>query len=388
MKYGFKDFLDRKPLYYQEIDHQRVHDAYAILQPHIQKPKTIHLVGTNGKGSTGRIFSHLAFKAGFSVGHYSSPHILEFNERIWRNGESVDASLLEVTHSRLLGILGQEVSEGLTYFEYTTLLALVVFETCDFMVLEAGLGGEFDATNVCDKILSIVTPIGLDHQAFLGDTIEEIAATKIRSIQKKVLLAPQPYDKVFTVAKKIVDEKEAEMWISTQGLGGEVLKRIAQVKGWPKYLVENAMVALEALELLQIPYRLQHLEDLALFGRFYPLTSHIRIDVGHNPLAARAIVEALEREVVLVYNSLEDKAYDEVLTILKPKIKCVEIIKIETQRAATLEQIVSTLQRLGITYRYFNNEIEETEDYLVFGSFYTVEKFIRMVGEVACSDRK
>ena len=81
------------------------------------------------------------------------------------------------------------MSDALSYFEYTTLLAFVVFENCDLMVLEAGLGGEFDATNVCDKELSIITPIGIDHQAFLGDTIEEIAATKIRSIQKQVTVS-------------------------------------------------------------------------------------------------------------------------------------------------------------------------------------------------------
>jgi len=78
--------------------------------------------------------------------------------------------------------------------------------------LEAGLGGEFDATNVCDKELSIITPIGIDHQAFLGESIEEIASTKIRSIQKKVLLAPQVYDAVIEVAKEIAEEKQVELF--------------------------------------------------------------------------------------------------------------------------------------------------------------------------------
>jgi len=185
-------FLEAKPLYYKEIDHERVHHAYAMLKPHIKRPKTVHIVGTNGKGSTGRMIAHLAWKRGVSVGHYTSPHILKFNERIWLNGLDASDEVLEAAHQRLFSILGQEMSEALSYFEYTTLLAFVVFEKCDLMVLEAGLGGEFDATNVCDKELSVITPIGIDHQAFLGESIEEIASTKIRSIQKLALLAPQP----------------------------------------------------------------------------------------------------------------------------------------------------------------------------------------------------
>lgn len=159
-------FLEAKPLYYKEIDHKRVHLAYDMLKFEIVHPVTVHIVGTNAKGSTGRILSHLAHKSGLSVGHYSSPHILKFNERIWLNGEDASDEVLEVAHQRLWKLLGSSMSEALSYFEYTTLLAFVVFEKCDLVVLEAGLGGEFDATNVCAKELSIITPIGLDHQAF------------------------------------------------------------------------------------------------------------------------------------------------------------------------------------------------------------------------------
>ncbi len=80
------DFLEDKPLYYKEIDHERVHIAYAVLKPQIKRPRTVHVVGTNGKGSTGRMVAHLAYKSGLNVGHFSSPHILKFNERIWING--------------------------------------------------------------------------------------------------------------------------------------------------------------------------------------------------------------------------------------------------------------------------------------------------------------
>ena len=152
---------------------------------------------------------------------------------------------------------------------------------------------------------------------------------------------------------------------------------IAKQNAWGDYLIDNATVALEALELLEIPYDINDLRSLELFGRFYPLTENIRIDVGHNPLAAKAIEKALDKKVVLIYNSLDDKDYEEVLRILKPKVKRVEIIKIDSQRATTLEAIEEALEKVGLKYSNFNNEINDDEDYLVFGSFYVVEEFLK-----------
>ncbi|CAA6819110.1 MAG: Dihydrofolate synthase (EC @ Folylpolyglutamate synthase (EC [uncultured Sulfurovum sp.] len=379
-------FLDNKPLYYKEIDHKCVHIAYDLLKPHIQRPRTVHIVGTNGKGSTGRMVAHLAYLQGirqeklgmrkYSVGHYTSPHILKFNERIWIDGDDASDEMLEKAHQRLFSILGQEMSELLSYFEYTTLLAFVVFEKCDLMVLEAGLGGEFDATNVCDKELSIVTPIGLDHQSFLGETIEEIASTKIRSIQKKALLAPQVYDEVVVVAKKIANEVGAVLRQAQEPKNNKVAE-LAEAKGWGDYLIDNANVALQALDILNINYDINDLKSLELFGRFYALRENIRIDVGHNPLAARAIVKALDEKVVLIYNSLDDKDYETVLRILKPKVKRVEIISIKSQRATTTHEIEKALETVELEYRHFQNKIDDNETYLVFGSFYVVEEFLK-----------
>ncbi|WP_223898620.1 folylpolyglutamate synthase/dihydrofolate synthase family protein [Sulfurovum sp. TSL1] len=374
---AFDTFLQHKPLYYKEIDHQRVHHAYGLLKPHIRQPRTVHIVGTNGKGSTGRMIAYLAYKSGLKVGHFSSPHILKFNERIWLNGSDSPDDVLEAAHQSLFVILGKELSESLSYFEYTTLLAFVVFENCDLMVLEAGLGGEFDATNVCDKALSVITPIGIDHQAFLGESIEAIAGTKIRSIQKQVLLAPQVYDEVLDVAQKIVEEKGAILYLhlpSSQSVSK--LKVIAKEKLWGEYLIENASVALQALDILDISYNINDLRTLELFGRFYPLTQNIRIDVGHNPLAAKAIEKALDNKVILIYNSLDDKDYEAVLQTLKPKVKHVEIIPIDSQRATTLSEIEKAIQKVGMNYSYFEGKIDKNEQYLVFGSFYVVEEFL------------
>ena len=96
-------------------------------------------------------------------------------------------------------------------------------------------------------------------------------------------------------------------------------------------------------------------------------------------MAAQAIVKALDEKVVLIYNSLDDKEYEEVLRILKPKVKRVEIIKIDSQRATTLDDIEKAVENVGLEYRYFQNEIDKSESYLVFGSFYVVEEFLKRV---------
>ena len=378
MRVSFDTFLDQKPLYYKEIDHERVHHAYAKLKQALKPVQSIHIVGTNGKGSTGRILAHLA-NSTLCVGHFSSPHILKFNERIWIDGSDVSDALLEEAHQKLFSILGSEMSEALSYFEYTTLLAFVVFEKCDLMVLEAGLGGEFDATNVYDKVLSIITPIGIDHQAFLGETIEEIATTKIRSVQKAFLMAKQPYEEVLAIAKEIAIAKEAKLYQRSEKIDS-ALEDIATKKGWGNYLLENAQVALDALDILEISYRVDDLNSLELFGRFYKLGENIRIDVGHNPLAAQAIEKALSQKVVLIYNSLDDKDYNAVLKALKPKIKRVEFIEIDSQRASTKEEIVNAIHAQGLEYADFDaKKMDENEEYLVFGSFYVVEKFIKTI---------
>ncbi len=377
---SFVDFLKNKPLYYKEIDHTRIANAYAQLKPHIKHPKTIHIVGTNGKGSTGRMIAYLAYKSGLKTGHFSSPHIMKFHERIWVNGADANDETLEAAHQKLFGILGRARCDALSYFEYTTLLALAVFENLDLIVLEAGLGGEHDATNVCDKILSVITPIGIDHQAFLGDSVEEIAGTKIQSIQKRALLAPQPFNEVVKVAQEIAKQKGAELFLSKSTPVDARLKKlnaIAKQKSWGSYLASNALVCLEALDILGIPYDIDDLNSLELFGRFYPWSKNVRIDVGHNPLAASVIEKALERKVVLIYNSLDDKDYEEVLRILKPKVCRVEIIPIDSERAAALAQIEKTLQKIGLPYTYFKEKINKEEEYLVFGSFHTVEAFLK-----------
>ena len=220
----FNSFLEAKPLYYKEIDHERVHKAYALLKPKIRQPLTIHVVGTNGKGSTGRYLSSYLNQIDKKVLHYSSPHIKNFNERIWINGNDVSDTILESAHKFLLSIYDDELLKILTYFEYTTLLALYLSKDVEYLVLEAGLGGEFDATNIIRNDLSLITTIDLDHQAFLGNTVKAIATTKMRSVDTKMLLGYQVHscvkDMAYEVKKQIQNEynKKSELTMDESNL--------------------------------------------------------------------------------------------------------------------------------------------------------------------------
>ena len=378
----FEAFIEEKPLYYKEIDHQRVHDAYAILKPHIKQPLTIHVVGTNGKGSTGRIMAILLHEAGKSVGHFSSPHIMKFNERIWLEGKDSTNEELEEAHGKLYAILGKDISDALSYFEYTTLLAFVAMEKLEVMVLEAGLGGEFDATNVCAKALLVITPIGFDHQDFLGNTIESIAKTKLNSMDKKALLGLQVYDEVYEVADEVAEEKGTLLFKVEQKPFSELLES-TEALGWADYLYENAKLAIKALDILNLPYKLKSLKEVKIFGRFYPLLSNVTIDVGHNLLGAKALSRALKKKykdekIILVYNTLDDKDYESILLEFKDRIKCVEIMHIETQRAVKEELLKDVLAKLDITYKNFDG-ILNNENYFVFGSFYVIEAFLKKI---------
>lgn len=373
-------YLEEKPLYYDEIDYDRFPKIYHKIKSFFKLPKVVHLVGTNGKGSTGRALAHLLYKNGKNVGHYSSPHILKFNERIWFNGANIDDDTLEEYHQKLQNILSFEASKSLSYFEYTTLLAMLYFcDTSEYIVLEAGLGGEYDATNVFEKILSIITPIGFDHESFLGSTIEDIAQTKINSVKNRFLVAKQHFKEVYKIAFNKAKELNVDLYFSTNFFDNEFRDTLStQIDEYPKFFKENFLTALSAFELLGYEANLALLKDLKIFGRCQKIASNITIDVGHNPMAAQALKEYFrERKVNLVYNSYNDKEYEKILTVLKPIISCVNVFPISNVRVVEQEKLLEVLKNLGIKYKEFQ-EIKEDEEYLVFGSFCVVEEFLKV----------
>lgn len=375
-----KDFLNSKPLFYEEIDYARMPRVYEKVKSSLAAPKTVHIIGTNGKGTTGRFLANALCSMGFYAGHYTSPHILEFNERIWLNGANATDAELEDAHVELQKLLSKSDSDSLSYFEYTTLLAMIIFKKCDYVVMEAGLGGEFDTTAVFAKCLTLVTPIGYDHEAFLGSSIESIAATKLNAIQNSAILAVQNYDEVYKIADKLKAEKSLNIKKVTEFIDEkdrEKIEQIAKKLSLVPYLRDNLSLSISALNFLGLNYEIENFSAAPLFGRVTKISENIIVDVGHNVLAAQGIAEALSgQKIRLVYNSYKDKDYREILLILKPVILSVEIIEIENPRVEELEKIEKALDELDIAHTIFK-EIKKEQNYLVFGSFSVVEEFLR-----------
>ena len=378
---SLKEYLSSKPLYYKHIDYDRMPRVFQSVSNRFKFPKTIHIVGTNGKGSTGRYLAKMMELEGLKVGHYTSPHILEFNERFYKNGVLIEMSELENLHLKLLDILGESEKE-LSYFEYATFLAFLAYEDCDYMLLEAGVGGEFDATNAVSKVLSIVASISVDHQDLLGIGIEDIARTKLASVNNAAVIAPQEYDEAMDVIKR--REKICGfdfLYVNKNDINDDI-ENYAQKFSLPNFLKYNLLTAYKAALFLGLFPNLKRLGALDLRGRCEKIAPNITLDVGHNIDAAKALSTHFSgKKVVLIYNSYKDKDYISVLKVLIPIIKRVELIDMQNSYRENAKcEIEKYLDCIGIERREYKNT-NDGEEYLVFGSFGVAESFLKSLNE-------
>lgn len=292
----------------------------ALDHPERKLPPVIHIAGTNGKGSTLAMIRAGLEGAGKSVHAYTSPHLARFHERIRLAGDLIsEAALTEALDECYAANDGQPI----TYFEITTVAALLAFSRtpADYTLLEVGLGGRLDATNVIEKpALSVITPISIDHQQFLGETLEEIAAEKAGILKRGVpcVVGPQQ-DAALEVIEACATRLGAPLlahgqhWHVWEERGRLVFQDESGLLDLPlpnligAHQVRNAGIALAALRALgygeaacecavtraQWPARLQRL-------RTGPLTeaagrAELWLDGGHNPAAGEALAEALTR---------------------------------------------------------------------------------------------
>ena len=373
-------FLENKPLFYKEINRARMPNTFKFVQGAFKIPKIIHIIGTNGKGSTGRFLAQMLAR-GHSVGHYTSPHIFEFRERFWMNGAVASADTLETAHERLIKILPPEVARSLSYFEYATLLCAALFEGFDFFVCEAGVGGEFDATNVFDKRLSLFTPIGFDHTALLGDTLEQIATTKLNAMADAALMNDDMNELCASIAREIAAKKGATLKFASENLSDDdknEIKIYAEKFGLPEFLRSNLTLSSSAFKELGFSLNLANLGALDLSGRCEKIAPNITIDVGHNEMAAQALAKKFAgKKLNLIFNAFADKDIKAVIKAIRPIVKKTYIIEYETPgRELATEQVKEALRQLDIEFADFT-DVRADEEYLAFGSFYLVEAFLK-----------
>jgi dihydrofolate synthase/folylpolyglutamate synthase len=374
-----KSYLDNKADEYKEFDKERFPNFFNSIKKNYKKaPFTIHVVGTNGKGSVGRFLALYLTNFSNSVAHFSSPHLFEVNERFWLNGKNVSDERLDSAFEALKKRVDKDKLDRLSYFEVLTLIANELFYECEYLVLEAGLGSEFDSTTSLKRDMTLITPIGLDHQEFLGDDIRSISTTKFQKLGKRVLYHPSLNE----LSKKLLfDEAKRQnvKLIHPLKLKSSFFEGLNQ----PKYLQENLTLSLSCAKEMGFETKKELVKELDLAGRFQKYKENVIIDVGHNELSASAIKEELKKsnkKVILVYNSLKEKDYKKIIEILKPVILGVEVIEIETNRAMNKDELIAYLKEKKLYLREFEKANDDKE-YLVFGSFFTALAFLKRAHE-------
>ena len=293
--------------------------AEVLGKPQLALGKVIHVAGTNGKGAVCAILDAVLKGA-----RYTSPHLVKINERFSLNGRPVADEQLELA-AAALSKLPQKLAQALTYFETLTLTAFQLFADAkpEWTILETGLGGRWDATNICQPTLTIITRIGLDHCQWLGNTIEAIAAEKAGIIKPGV---PIVLGKNELVVREIIEARARELsapFIYAPDLISEAeLPRDFSLTG--SFNRENLVTALAALKTLKL--KVNSLPSVVWPARFQRVGNFI-VDGAHNPPAAVALARALHEEGVadhslnLIFGACADKAVDEVLALLAPFVK-------------------------------------------------------------------
>ena len=340
--------------------------------------KVIHVAGTNGKGSTCAMLAEIFKNNDFKTGLFTSPYVLEFNERIRVNGENItDDALGEVTE--YVKAFAESMDDKPTEFELLTAIAFEFFkrEACDYVVMETGLGGRLDSTNVIeDPVLSVITGIALDHTAVLGDTIEKIAAEKSGIIKKgrPVVLGEMP-EEARAVICAYADKMDAPVhdvcmddmsfWCATLAGCEFVYKNTSKynLSLLGEHQLKNAMLALKVCDVLtdmgitiHSHPRKMGLAEVRWPARFEMISKSplIIFDGAHNPQGISAAVYNIGKffgrgRAVLLMGIMADKDHSEMTSALAEIASCAHTVTPDNPRAMKAEDLAAELTAAGIT---------------------------------------
>ena len=346
----------------------------------------IHIAGTNGKGAVAALCESILRAAGYPVARYTSPHLVRVHERYLLNGAPVEDAMLEAAsrevEEAVLALEATPEAPEATFFECLTAVAFVLFRQAGIRlaVLETGLGGRLDATNIVTPLVSVITRIGLDHCDWLGDTLEQIAAEKAGIIKpgRPVVCAAMPDEARAVIAATAarqgahcIDAADAvSVAVSHSTLAGQTLTISTQERTLPPthvplagaFQVENVCTAVAALEAvvacgLTVPDTafVTGLGSVCWPGRFQLVTDDppVIVDGAHNPDGARAVRQALKSckvkaPVALIAGFCGDKDALAHLRILAPVVKCAWGVATSNPRSLSADQTAGLLRMAGI----------------------------------------
>jgi len=400
--------------------------------PHAGLP-SVHIAGSNGKGSTAAFLTSILRQAGYRVGLYTSPHLVDFSERIQVDGAPIPTERVVHFTDRIREAVEKMTRDGelwlpsgpefprvgfdsqkntITFFEFTTAMALLHFRESkvDVAVLETGMGGRLDATNVIDPLLCLITPIALEHQQYLGKTLIEIAQEKAGIIKpERPLLTSTRQARVLALLRQKCQDLHSPFYVwgkdfSAKELGPQLIHFRGRSHQWSKlrlglagsHQVINGSLALAGVEVLMesgFAVREEHLRkgvaETKWPGRLELVREHpgILLDGAHNPSATRVLRKALQRgfprhRLILVLGIMADKDIPKMMADLVPLADLVILTRPRMERAASLEVLgsqASPFQKpvveVALVDQALSGALEEAEDedlILVTGSLFTV----------------
>ena len=290
------------------------------------KIKTIHIGGTNGKGSTSNMLASVLQESGYKVGIYNSPHLIDFTERIKVKGENCDK---EFVYNFIQKLKKLPADIRPSFFEFTTIMAFEYFaqQKVDFAIIEVGLGGRLDSTNIIKPLVSAITNVALDHQNILGNTVEEIATEKAGIIKKNtVIISGDENEKVKSIIRNKAAENNSD-WVDATLIN---VKLPSDLKG--NYQQKNIKVVLAVIDELrnlgmEIPAEkvksglLNVQQNTGFIGRWFEFSRDplIICDTGHNQAGLEEVfaqLNSIPKFKHIILGFVKDKKIDEVLKIL------------------------------------------------------------------------
>ncbi|MBM3721076.1 MAG: bifunctional folylpolyglutamate synthase/dihydrofolate synthase [Actinobacteria bacterium] len=384
--------------------------------PQLSYP-TIHIAGTNGKTTTTRLIDSLCFELGLRTGRFTSPHLESFLERISINGEPISEAAMIATYEDVapyFQLVDERMSHRLSFFEAITGLSFVAFaeHPVDVGIFECGMGGEWDSTNVINAKVSVVTPIGLDHTQYLGDTLTAIATTKSGIIKPGsfAVLARQELDPAQVLMSKCAEveaipiREGVEYQVSNRSLavGGQLIS-IRGVYGdyeelflplHGEHQASNAATALAAVEVFAGEKKLDEELVRSAFAKasspgrceIVHRSPTVIIDAAHNPHGAKSLRKTVENEfdfdsVIGIVAPMGDKDTDGILEEFEAIMTTVIITKNSSHRAAPIDELAAQAREI------FGGERVLTKDSLesAIDAAITQAKFEVEMNERSCA---
>uniref|UniRef100_A0A7C3N959 tetrahydrofolate synthase n=1 Tax=candidate division WOR-3 bacterium TaxID=2052148 RepID=A0A7C3N959_UNCW3 len=392
--------LEHKPVKTYNFDLKNFKDFLKeFSSPQKDIGKIIHVAGTNGKGSVVGIISSILKESSFKVGTYTSPHIKSINERIKINGRDISDRDFEKYEKMVYDKIKIRKKDYRTFFEAITTLAFLYFreKKVDYSVIEVGLGGRLDSTNVVENSISVITKIDFDHMHLLGNTLEEISYEKGGIIKENgIVFTFKQEKKVLNVLKSIAKKRKSKIFVIDcskykKSKGGFIYKNVFYKFKYPySYQIENAILSIEVSNFLGLKQRdiKKGIENFNIEGRLEIVSKNpfVIVDGSHNPAAVERSLKELKnlyptKKINTISIFMSDKDYSKSIDILKKYASKVFLTQINFFRCAKVKDY-ENIEGVKVFKRpkeAFKKAIERNSIILFIGSFYLIEKAKKIV---------